>query len=369
MLQGMEMLALHELHHGLGAHFGELNGTEVVAQYGSVSAEHASLAKTAAVLDLGFRSRICLVGADRARFLHGQITNEVKALRVGEGCYAALITAKGKLESDLNLYCLKEELLLDFEPGLARAISERLEKYIIADDVQMVDVSNAYGLLSVQGPKAAEVILGLGLVSKLSGRRFSFVSMTDSNLGEVYLAKNPRLETEGFDLFVPNPALGAVADKLIAAAKSVGGGPAGWDAFETARIEKAIPRFGVDMDTSNIPLEAGLEERAISFKKGCYIGQEVISRIRTYGQVAKALRSLEISPELKHLPAKGDKLFQGEKEVGYLTSATRSLARPGVPALGYVRKEANQVGTELHLRNAEGDFVVRITGLPFHPLE
>jgi folate-binding protein YgfZ len=365
----MELLALHEFHHGLGAHFGQLNGAEVVATYGSVPAEHSSLTSTVAVLDLSFRGRICLTGQDRARFLHGQITNDVKSLRGGEGCYAALSTAKGKMESDLNLYCLKDELLLDFEPGLTSGITQRLEKYIIADDVQIIDVTSAYGLLSVQGPKASAVISRLALFEALPEKRFAFQSIADRNLGEIYLTKNPRLATDGFDLFVPNGSLDAVADKLIAAAKSLGGSACGWDAFEIARIEQAIPRFGIDMDESNIPLEAGLEEQAISFKKGCYIGQEVISRIRTYGQVAKALRGLELDGQLKNLPAKGDKLFQSEKEVGYLTSVTRSLSKPGLIALGYVRKEANQLGTQLNLRTAEGDSLAHVAGLPFSPLK
>src|SRR5204863_4725687 len=115
--------------------FGELNGSEVVSNYGDALAEHAALRESAGVLDLSFRSRICLTGTDRVRFLHGQVTNDVKRLRLGEGCYAAVVTAKGKMESDLNIYSLQDELLLDFEPGLTEKISQRLEKYIVSDDV------------------------------------------------------------------------------------------------------------------------------------------------------------------------------------------------------------------------------------------
>ena len=118
----MASLALHELHHGLHACFGELNGAEIVNDYGHWLAEHAALRETAGVIDLSFRSRICLVGADRARYLHGQVTNDVKKLRVGEGCYSAITTAKGKMESDLNIFALADELLVDFEPGLTEKI-------------------------------------------------------------------------------------------------------------------------------------------------------------------------------------------------------------------------------------------------------
>src|SRR5262245_40025943 len=127
----MDALALHEFHHGLNASFGELNGAETVSNYGDVLAEYAALRESAGVLDLSFRSRIWLTGADRVRFLHGQVTNDVKRLQVGQGCYAALVTAKGKMESDLNIYALQDEVLLDFEPGLTEKISQRLEKYIV----------------------------------------------------------------------------------------------------------------------------------------------------------------------------------------------------------------------------------------------
>src|SRR5438477_12828929 len=134
----MTPLTLHAFHQATGAHFISVNDAEIVADYGEPLAEHAALVETAGVLDFSFRSRICLTGADRARFLHGQVTNDVNRLAPGEGCYAALITAKGKMQSDLNIYCLQDELLLDFEPGLTETVSQRLEKYIIADDVQVV---------------------------------------------------------------------------------------------------------------------------------------------------------------------------------------------------------------------------------------
>src|SRR5580704_13839212 len=118
----MNPLPLHEFHHRLGARFAELNGMANVADYGDWLAEHSALRHGAGVLDFSFRSRLCLVGADRARFLHGQVTNDVKKLRPGQGCYAAITTAKGKMESDLNILNLGEELLLDFEPGLAGKI-------------------------------------------------------------------------------------------------------------------------------------------------------------------------------------------------------------------------------------------------------
>ncbi len=350
----MNPLPLHEFHDGLNARFAEINGCEVVNDYGDALAEHAALKNFAGALDLSFRGRVCLTGADRVRLLNGQVTNNVKDLRTGQGCYAALVTAKGKLESDLNIYALENELLLDFEPGFTGTVTQRLEKYIIADDVQIVDAAPHYGLLSVQGPKAETVVHNLGLTPELPAKPFQFANVKDATLGEIYVMNLARTGTSGFDVFVPVPALGAVMDKLIAAAKDAGGRACGWQALEMARIEAGIPRFGADMDDTNLAPEAGIEERAISYSKGCYIGQEVIARIRTYGQVNKVLRGLRLADDLKTLPVKGDKLFRDGRAVGYITSALASPALKANIALGYVRKESNQIGIELVLKTGEG---------------
>ena len=360
----MSALSLHEFHDGLGARFTEVNGCEAVSDYGDMVAEHAAVLGAAGAFDLSFRGRVCLTGADRMRFLNGQVTNNVKDLRAGEGCYAALVTAKGKLQSDLNIYCLPNELLLDFEPGLTGTVIERLEKYVIADDVQMTDVGALYGLLSVQGPKAEAVVQSLALPVEIPAKPMSFNTVNDATLGEIYVMNRPRTGSSGFDLFVPVASLGAVMDKLIAAAKQAGGRACGWQALELARVEAGIPRFGADMDESNLAPETGIEGRAISYAKGCYIGQEVIARIRTYGNVAKALRRLRLADDLKELPKKGDKLYRDGKEAGYITSAVASPVLKANIALGYVRKEANQAGTELILRTADGESVVKVEELP-----
>src|SRR5258705_10728187 len=164
-----------------------LNGVEVIGNYGDVQTEHAALWESVGVLDLSSRSRVCLAGEDRGRFLHGQVTNDVKALGVGEGCYAALITAKGKMQSDLNIYCLPEELLLDFEPGLTATVSERLQKYVIADDVQIIDITPNYGLLSVQGPKAESVISAVEIGDDLPAKPFRLVRKPKTAFGELHV--------------------------------------------------------------------------------------------------------------------------------------------------------------------------------------
>ncbi len=360
----MPKLALHDFHETQNAKFAEVNGAEVVADYGDPRAEHVAIRDAAGVLDLSCRSRLCLTGTDRQKFLNGQVTNNVKDLAAGEGCYAALVNAKGRMQSDLNIYLLEHEILLDFEPGLSATVGQRLEKYIIADDVQVVDVAPLYGLLSVQGPKADAVAQQLDLGVGFPGKFMSLVSRKDPMLGEIYLMNLPRVGTSGFDLFVPAGALDTVVDRIGVAAMAVGGRLCGWQALEIARIEGGVPRFGVDMDGTNLPPEAGLEERGISYSKGCYIGQEVIARIRTYGQVSKTLRGLRLADGLKSLPRKGDKLLKEGRDIGFITSALASPTWQANIALGYVRREMNHTGAELVLRTADGESPATIVDLP-----
>jgi folate-binding protein YgfZ len=339
----------------------EVNGRQTAAHYGDWLAEYAALREGAGILDLSFRGRLCLLGADARRFLNGQVTNNVKDLRPGEGCYAALVSAKGKLHSDLNIYRLENELLLDFEPGLTAAVAQRLEKFVIAEDVQVIDASSAYGLLSVQGPKAAEVAASLAPGLAVPAKPMAVVKIVDAALGEIYVTSLSRTRRPGLDLFVPAGAMAPASERLLAG----GGRLCGWQALETARIEAGRPRFGADMDQTNLAPEA-LDTRAISYAKGCYIGQEVIARIRTYGQVAKSLRGLRL-PAASEAPARGAKLYLGAKEVGHITSVARSPALGEVIALAYVRREASQTGTELEVEMPGGKIPAHVADVPFEP--
>ncbi len=361
----MTSLALHEFHAARHARFTEVRGQEAVEDYGDWLTEHAALHQSCAVLDLSFRSRLVLTGADRVRLLNGQVTNNVKDLPAGEGCYAALVTNKGRMQSDLNIHILPEEILLDFEPGLTATIAERFDKYIIADDVQVIDAAPHYGLLSVQGPRAWDAVAQTGLNFVRPEKFFQSRRLQHETLGEIYCVNQPRTGTDGFDLFAPVASLEPLAEKLIAAASTLGGRAGGWHALETARIEAGLPRFGAEMDETNLPPEAGIEARAISYTKGCYIGQEIIARLRTYGQVAKALRGLRLAEGAGELPKRGDKLFFGDKEVGSVSTALRSPTLGANIGLGYVRRERNEIGTELKVRAAGGEVSAVIVELPF----
>ena len=308
--------------------------------------EFAALTKTAGVLDLSSRSRLCLLGADRAKFLHGQVTNDITGLAENTGCYAALVNAKGKMESDLFAYRLADEILLDFESGLAAAVQARLEKFIITEEVEVADAAPHFGLLSVQGPTAGKVMVALKLPAPEAELAL------EKTADEIYIINQPRLGSKGIDLFVPVDLFEQVKAQLLEHAPL--GGEA---AFEKARVLATIPRFGIDLTSDNLPPEGGFEARAISYAKGCYIGQEVIARIRTYGKVQRVLRGLK----LDGVAAVGDEVFHGEKKVGALSSV---ITEPDA-ALALIRREANEPGTTLRVETKNGSVNGEVATLPF----
>lgn len=361
----MSVLHLHDFHQAAGAAFDVIGGQEVVRNFGDSCSEFGHLCRTAGVLDLGCRGRLCLLGTDRERFLNGQVTNDVRALRVGEGCYAAVVSARGRMESDAFVYRLADEFLLDFEPGLTAGLLRRLEHHLIADDVQIVDAAPHFGLLSVQGPAAAAALQRLGLGTTLPERPLDLRIAAAPGGVEVHLVNQPRTGRTGFDLFVPVAGLPVVAPALLEAVRSVGGGAAGWEALETARIEAGIPRYGADMDATTLPPEAGIEERAISYRKGCYIGQEVLARIRTYGRVTRRLCGLRLSEPAGSLPVAGDVVTHDGREVGRVTSAVRSPSLGADIALGYVRREHDRPGTSVRVGGEGRARQATLVPLPF----
>ena len=358
----MHTLELHAWHQQLRARFQNLNEFEAVADYGDWQAEFTALTASCGVIDLGFRSRICLLGADRVRFLHGQVTNDIKHLAEGGGCYAFITSAKGKLQSDAFIYRLENEILLDFEPGLAVEVSRRLETFIVSDDVQVVDVRPHYGLLSIQGPTSAVVIMRIAPELEVPANSLQIVQMNSAAFGECYVANQPRLGSQGFDIFAPAQSLQVVAQKLLEAVREQEGRPCGWTAFDAVRIRAGVPRFGVDMDESNLPQETGLEKQAISYHKGCYIGQEVINRIHSIGRVNKYLRRFELLTNPPTTPLRGDKFLCDDRDAGFLTSVVRLPDGSNV-ALGYLQSAiSSDANKPVSLRAPSGDVPVRVLG-------
>ncbi len=337
--------SLHGYLNQQGAQFGDVAGERVAQKYGDTNTEYRALRESVVLVDLSFRGCLAVLGDDRVKFINGQVTNEVAGLKLGQGCYAALINAKAKMQADLHVYRLDDELILDFEPGLIDAVTQRLESHIIADQTELIDASPHFGLLSLQGPKTADTLSALGLA--LPEEPFAHTKTTLDDLGEVYLMNNGRYGTTGCDLYIPSGNLVKAAERLVKAVAGQGGRLAGWQATEIARVEAGIPRFGIDMDGNTLPPEAGLAERAISYAKGCYIGQEIIARIRTYGRVNCSLVGYRLDTDLAKTATTGTKLTSdSSKTLSTLTSIVNS-PKFGPIALGLAKRGSESPGQVL----------------------
>ncbi|SET85174.1 aminomethyltransferase family protein [Stigmatella erecta] len=355
----MEPLSLHFLHEQAGAHFSNLGGREAVADYGDSEAEYRAAREAVALHDASYRETLRITGEDRASFLHGMVTQEVKGLAVGAVAYAALITAKGAMVADARLLKREADLLMDLEPGTGAKVREFLDKYLISEDAELHEATGELALLRLLGPRTPEVLAAaLGApFAPLGAAQSRTVTLAGAPVG---VLSPPPFEPHGVDLWVPREALERVWGALVAAGGPHGLKPLGFGALELLRVEAGVPRYGQDMVDTTIPLEANLTS-AISYNKGCYIGQEVIARATFRGHMNRKLTGLLLG-EAEAVP--GTELRKGEKKVGWLTSVVRSPAQGQRVALGYVHRDHLDPGTELTL--AEGP-TVKVAPLPFRP--
>jgi len=289
-----------------------------------------------AFLDLSVRAKLRVTGADRFRFLNGQITNDLCKASETLAVEACVLNAKGKLNAHVFIGALGETFLIDVEPELRETLRARLERYVIADDVQIEDVTDEFSLFHVFTEELPAIESG----RMVSARRFA---------------------ATGWDIWSDPARHDAMRDKLASSYLFIDSAAA-----DVMRIEQGLPRWGRELTEEIIPIEANLEERTIDYQKGCYIGQEVISRIKMSGQTNKRLRGL-IS--LNSTPLQpGMKLVapsESAKEVGWVTSGTRSPQLRKEIALGYVKRGFNNPATNLNALSLDAAIPVEVVSLPF----
>jgi folate-binding protein YgfZ len=303
-----------------------------------------AMLKGAAVVDRSERGKLALTGAEAKDFLHGQVTNDVEGLQPGEGCYAAFLTHKGKMLGDLRILDAGDELLLDCERVALQELFNMIRRFKLGREVELHKRTLERGLLSVIGPDARRIAGAAELPDTEHAHREARIGGAAVRLIATDL---------GVDVLCDAADTEAVAAALIAA----GAVPASEDAAEVRRVETGRPRYGVDIGDGVIPQEAGLNERAVSFEKGCYVGQETVARLYFRGKPNRHLRGLRLTGPA----APGDALRLGEKEVGRLGSVVES-PRHGTIALALVRREAQPGAT---LAVGDGDVRAEVVDLPF----
>jgi folate-binding protein YgfZ len=288
-------------------------------------------------------AKLVLTGADRVRFLHGMVTNDIEALQPGQGCHAAMLTTKGKMLADLVVYAEPDALLLELDGSLRDKIKTVLDKHIIMDDVELADVSDDSSTLGVWGDDAAAAIAAaLGLDAAAVAALPHYAHLAAPGGARVFRA--PELGIPGYHVWgadVPGQAIDEAE-------------------LEERRIEAGTPRYGVDMGEDRLPIEAGVHD-AVSFTKGCYLGQEVIARATNLGHINRKLVGLVLDGEAP--AARGAKLSAPARaEAGFVTSSARSRRLGRTIALGYVHRTLWDPGTELTLDDGRR---ATVTALPF----
>ena len=330
--------------------------------YGDLRGEYNAIRGGVAVIDFSAAGKLQLSGKNSVQFLNGLISNDVKSLQAGEGVLAAFPTLQGKLLALCRIYNLGEYLLLELDAINREKILKNLSRFVPAGEFFVSDVSDHFALLSLQRPRSMELIEALTGQAIDDGRR----GIAERRIAgaQILIASHSRCGETGFDLFIPVESARQTLETILARGIIFGARQAGSGAFEIARIEAGVPREGVDAGENYIILESELES-AVSYTKGCYLGQEVIARIHWRGQPAKRLRGLLI--EAGQLPAPGAEIFADDgKKVGEVTSSAQSFALDRFIALGYVHRYYLAPGTEFTLKQGDSDLGrAELVELPF----
>ena len=344
-----------------GAVFTERFGVELPEHFGDPGREYEAARRAVGLVDLSFRGLIEVAGGDRARWLNGQVTNDVTALRPGRGMLAAALTVKGHLLADLVLYGRPEAIWVGLNRDRVESVADSFDRYIIADDVTIARIGDRVAQLMVVGPGAT------GLIARLAGPEAAGLAPwhhREAQIGGVPLrvAASRWLHMPGYDVLAPAEQAAAVWATLSQGGAAEGLRPVGMAALEHLRVEAGWGWYGVDFDDANLLMEA-LTPEHVSFTKGCYLGQEVVIRVEHQGHLNKRLCGLLVAGETP--PAAGSTLHLGERKVGALTSCVFSPTLGRLIALGYVRRECWEPGTVMRLVSGEASCEARVTSLPF----
>jgi len=316
----------------------EYRGADTVGHFSDAHREWTTLRTGCGLYDLGYRAKIALTGADRVRWLNGMVTNNIRDLVVGRGVYAFLLNPQGHILGDLIAYNSGDIITVDTDCSQVEKILATFDHYIIMDDVEVRNLSEGTTALGIGGPKSAEVLKKAGFPVP---EMVALQSQVQSWSGiACTLVRSDEEQFPAYDIWIPPANVKQLWDALVEA----GAAPVGSEALEMNRVVAGRPRYGVDIRERDLPQETE-QTRALNFNKGCYIGQEIVERIRSRGAVHRKLTGFVTGEPV----AVGSKVVANAKEVGEITSAASVLVN-GIErhvALGYIRREIGIPGREV----------------------
>ena len=345
----------------IGAEFDVCYGWEMAQTYSTALAEHQAVRANVGLIDLSFCGCLKIWGSEAVQFLNGLVTNDAKTLAAGKGMRAAFLTGHGKVRALCRVLNLGPEFLVINDPQTHTKVLGYVFPFSFAGDFKVEDVSERYRLLSVQGPKSHLVMKEICFepVPSLDEHDW-FETLIAGHRALVVRASHTG--ESGFDIFVAESALTDVWDFILLKGQFHSLVPIGLQALDALRIESGIPVYGVDVDETNMLLETGLDD-AVSFKKGCYTGQEAVAMATYRGHVSKKLCGLTISTDVA--PTRGTLVRKDGKDVGFITSALRSSTIGSTIALAYVKYGYFEVGNSLEVADALGTSPAMVVQLPF----
>ncbi len=335
---------LREEHERHGATLGVWFGALMPERFSDFTQEYGFARETVALADKNYRTFFELTGPDRQRYLNAIVTNDIKSLTPGQGAITLLLNPQGHIKAELEVYALEDRLQVVSYAMIREQLFAELDKFIIMDDVTLTDVTDQLAALSLEGPRTTDIVWAICGVDLSALAELSHLEVKVSSIPCRIVRRSPG-GIPGAEFMVARGRMLALWQALKAVSVVHGGGPIGYAALRAVSLEDGVPWFGYDFDEQVIPHEAALENIHISYTKGCYTGQEIVERVRSRGQVNRKRVGLEFSGS--EIPATGTKLSYQGKEVGQVTGAAFSPALGHPIGMGYVRREANTVGTEL----------------------
>jgi glycine cleavage system T protein len=360
----MKHSLLHPQHAQLGASFEEVAGWEVPAHYGDAAAEHHAVRQAVGLADLSHRGKIRVTGDDRVKWLQSIISNDILPLTPGQGRYSSFLTHKGKMLTYFRLYMQTDAVMLEDAGEIGETTFQTLRKFLLyGTKAKMENCAETWGLLLVSGPKASHVVQSAFGVDVTDLKPMHFVTAHISGHPALVIHTEETGETD-IEILSPTTSLPATWRTLMEAGAKFGIKPIGSHAREALRIEAGIPKAGPDLNEEIVPPEANLEGKAFSLSKGCYPGQEVVARMDTYGNVRRHLVGLVLKDAA--IPLKGAKLFSGDREVGWISSAVLSPQLNKVIAFGFPLRDFSKPDTALTVEIEGARHEATVHALPFY---
>jgi len=361
----MKQSPLHTQHEALGAQFQAIGDWDMPQHYGNATEEHLAVRQGVGIADLSLRGLNRITGDDRISWLQNLISNDIRPLAAGQGLYSAFMDHKGKILSYFRVLLLEDSILLEDAGEIGDMTYQHLRKFLLfGTKAKMENCHESWGTLLISGPSAPDLVKQAFSVDMTASKPLDF-QVVDLEGHTALFVRTEETGEHDIEIHMPNDGLVSTWDRIWSAGHPLHLRAIGHAALESLRLEAGIPKIGPDLNERIVPPEANLEGKAFSLSKGCYPGQEVVARMDTYGSVKRRMVGLLIDSPNNQIPEHGAKIFSGDREVGWVSSAAFSPLLKKPVAFGFPLRDFTKPQTELTIEFAEQRHPAVVQELPF----